>query len=222
MSFKANIEDVSDGKFYDYNDMVKTDTRGCVDCSACCHHMNETIVLNPFDMNELMIGLGTTYDELIEDKIGLHTEDKVTLPHLMMVGDDEACAFLNNEGWCGIHGHRPDLCRLFPLGRAYVNNEIKFIFKPGECIKTDLSKIRVKKWVNIQNYEENKQFIKVWNAFIKALKFRVKFVYDDAELKEINNYLINTFYNREKNMDNGFYETFYKDLSVAKDKLGVL
>lgn len=222
MRFDGKLEEISDGKLYDYNDMVKADTRGCVNCSACCHHMNETILVNPFDMYALITGLNLSYTQLMNQYLDVHYEDQIIMPHLRMVSEDEACVFLSDEGWCQIHNHRPNLCRLFPLGRYYEEDNFKYIFKQGDCIKNDLSKIKVKKWVNIENYETNKLFILSWFKLIKALRFRLKFVKDTEELAALNAYLIEQFYNIDWHEEDDFYEAFNQRLEEAKQHLGII
>lgn len=222
MKVNARLEDISDGKLYDMNDMVKADTRGCGGCSACCHGVGSTIVLNPFDMYQILTNTGKTYDELMDNKFELHKEEKITLPNLKMLGESEACGFLDDKGRCSIHAARPGICRLFPLGRYYEGDDFKYFFKTGECIKPNLSKVKVKKWIGINHYAENKKFILSWHGLLKALKFRVKFIHDEKELIEANAYLMRTFYQVAWEDDQDFYTTYYDALKVAKDKLGIL
>ena len=41
----VDLSEISDGKLYDANDMVKADCKGCEGCSACCRGMGKSIVL---------------------------------------------------------------------------------------------------------------------------------------------------------------------------------
>ena len=43
---------------YTSNDMVKVGCSDCAGCSACCHGMGETIVLDPYDIWQLTSHLG--------------------------------------------------------------------------------------------------------------------------------------------------------------------
>ena len=44
----VGLEDISDGRLYRENDMVKTDTNSCQGCKKiCCIGMGRTIVLDP-------------------------------------------------------------------------------------------------------------------------------------------------------------------------------
>ena len=44
------LDEISDGKLYDIEDIVKADTCGCDGCSDCCHDVGELVVLTPFDI----------------------------------------------------------------------------------------------------------------------------------------------------------------------------
>ena len=39
MEREVSLEDISDGKLYGINDMVRADSGGCEGCSACCRGM---------------------------------------------------------------------------------------------------------------------------------------------------------------------------------------
>ena len=56
MKRNIDIKEISDGKLYGPNDMVKADCRGCEGCSACCHGMGTSIVLTPLDIYRLESG----------------------------------------------------------------------------------------------------------------------------------------------------------------------
>lgn len=222
MRVEKSLDQISDGRFYDLNDMVKADTRGCVGCSACCYDVGDTIVLNPFDMYEMTRFLSLPYPMLVGNKIDLHTEGKINLPHIKMVGPRQGCGFLDDNERCVIHKHRPSICRLFPLGRYYDQDTFKYIYKTGDCIMPDPSKIKVKKWINIDNYDQNKAFILDWYRFLKALKWRVKFIHDDKELADVNAYIIHHFFDIQWEEGQDFYQEIHDRLITAKDKLGLL
>lgn len=123
MKRQVSLEEISDGKLYGKNDMVRADCRGCRNCSACCRGMGSSAILDPLDIYRLTVGLSFTFEELMTDKIELNVVDGVILPNLKMSADDEKCAFLDNNGRCSIHAQRPGICRLFPLGRYYEADE---------------------------------------------------------------------------------------------------
>ena len=42
-----NLEEISDGKRYGLNDMVRAACNDCAGCSSCCEDMGESIILDP-------------------------------------------------------------------------------------------------------------------------------------------------------------------------------
>lgn len=65
MKRNIDIKEISDGKLYGPNDMVKADCRGCEGCSACCHGMGTSIVLTPLDIYRLEKELNASFGELM-------------------------------------------------------------------------------------------------------------------------------------------------------------
>lgn len=222
MKSLRTLEGISDGKIYDIEDTVKAGTGGCDGCSACCHGVGDLVILTPFDVYEMMSYLDISFDELLVDKIELRENNKMVLPHLKMQGDSERCSFLNGEDRCSIHGHRPNICRLFPLGRVYEDDDFKYFLQVESCIKPNLEKVKVKEWIGIENYKENKAFILEWYRLIKALTFRLKFVRDEEERDAINRYLLDTFYRMTLKDGEDFYAAFLRCLPEAKNGLGII
>ena len=214
------LNEISDGKLYDIEDMVKADTCGCNGCSDCCNDVGDLVVLTPFDIYEMTTYLNTDFDKLLGDKILLRENNKITLPYLKMQDENKNCSFLDKNGRCTIHLKRPNICRLFPLGRAYQDNDFKYFLQVDNCPKDELKDVKVSQWINIENYNENKKFILEWYKFIKALTFRLKFVRDEKEIAHINEILLDNFY-RVK-IDNDFYKSFEELLPKVKNKLGII
>ena len=214
------LNEISDGKLYDIEDMVKADTCGCNGCSDCCNDVGDLVVLTPFDIYEMTTYLNTDFDKLLGDKILLRENNKITLPYLKMQDENKNCSFLDKNGRCTIHSKRPNICRLFPLGRAYQDNDFKYFLQVDNCPKDELKDVKVSQWINIENYNENKKFILEWYKFIKALTFRLKFVRDEKEIAHINEILLDNFY-RVK-IDNDFYKSFEELLPKVKNKLGII
>lgn len=216
------LDEISDGKLYDINDIVKADTCGCDGCSDCCHDVGDLVVLTPFDIYEIVNYLNTTFDELIGNKIELRENNKILLPYLKMNDENKKCSFLSEENRCTIHSKRPNICRLFPLGRAYQDDDFKYFLQIGNCPKEELKDVKIEKWIGIENYNENKKFILEWYKFIKALTFRLKFVRDENEINEINKTLIDNCYRIEIKEDEDFYSVFSKRLPEVKNRLGII
>lgn len=219
---RRTLEQISDGKLYDIDDKVAAGTGGCNSCSACCHLVGDLVVLTPFDIYEITQYMNQSFDQLLDHHIVLREENKVSLPYLKMQGPTERCSFLNDEDRCSIHQARPNICRLFPLGRVYQQNTFKYFLQVGSCPKPHLTQVQIREWIGIDNYEQNKRFILEWHQFIKALTFRLKFVREESEQRKINDVVINTFYRIKLIKGEDFYSTFFNLLPETKDKLGIL
>ena len=133
MRREVTLEEISDGKLYDANDMVKADCQDCKGCFDCCTGMGDSVLLDPYDVCRMSRGLGKTPEELLGTVLELGITDGNILPHLSMRGTEEKCVFLNSEGRCSIHEIRPGFCRLFPLGRYYSEDGFKYIIQIHVC-----------------------------------------------------------------------------------------
>ena len=131
----VDLSEISDGKLYDANDMVKADCKGCEGCSACCRGMGKSIILDPLDVHRLTTGLGVPFEALLSQHVELNVVDGLILPNLRMTEGADACPFLNEQGRCSIHAYRPGICRLFPLGRFYENDSFRYFLQVHECPK---------------------------------------------------------------------------------------
>ena len=75
------LDEISDGKLYDIEDIVKADTCGCDGCNDCCCDVGDLVVLTPFDVYEMVSFLDIAFDELLHDKIVLRENNKISLPY---------------------------------------------------------------------------------------------------------------------------------------------
>lgn len=98
MKRNVSLEEISDGKLYTLNDMVKADCHDCRGCSACCRGMGSSIILDPLDVCRLSVNLGKSFDELLEKELELGMVDGAILPNLRMTGPEEACVFWTAGG----------------------------------------------------------------------------------------------------------------------------
>ena len=71
---EETVEELSDGRFYTANDMVKIGTDDCRGCSDCCR-MGPVIVLDPLDVFELNRFLGQSFEEMLNETIELKVID---------------------------------------------------------------------------------------------------------------------------------------------------
>ena len=67
MERKIDLSEISDGKLYTAEDLVKAGCGDCAGCSSCCRETGDTIILDPYDIWELGCGLKTTFAALLEE-----------------------------------------------------------------------------------------------------------------------------------------------------------
>ncbi len=215
MKREVDIKEISDGKLYGPNDMVKADCGDCKGCSACCQGMGESIVLDPYDIYRLTNGLNLSFEALLEDKIELNVFDGMILPNLKMAEPNEACAFLNEEGRCSIHSIRPGICRLFPLGRFYQDGGFQYFLQIHECKNQNRTKVKVKKWIDTPDLKQNEKYILAWHDFVNEIQEKMMSVKDDALFKKVNMFLLEHFF-IERYHGEDFYKQFDERLEKAK------
>lgn len=224
MKRNVTLEEISDGKLYDTNDMVKADCHGCEGCSKCCHGMGSSIILDPYDVYRLTEGTGKSMQELLMKEAELNVVDGVVLPNLKMVGEEEACSFLNEAGRCSIHGSRPGICRLFPLGRYYENDDFKYFLQTGECSgagadgQVSRTKIKVSKWIDTPNEKVNHEFILKWHNLLKLMEKILQKSESDSFKKELTMLFLQLFYIRPYESGN-FYEQIEERFEEMKNYL---
>jgi len=217
MERNISLDEISDRKLYELNDLVKADCNDCKGCFACCQGMGNSITLDPLDIYQLLINLNNTFEELVTDKIELNVVAGIIMPNLKMTGLLERCSFLNSEGRCGIHIFRPGICRLFPLGRYYENHAFKYFLQVYECKKKNKSKIKVRKWIDTPDIKNNERFVIDWHYFIKESQNIVRNTQEDNLIKDINMYILKNFYIKPYDANIDFYLQFNERLSEAKE-----
>lgn len=216
------LNEISDGKIYEIDDLAQVDAKGCHGCSACCEDVGDLVALTPYDFFNLKRITHLDSKTLLSEKCTLVAEEKLALPFLKMVGDAKRCVFLNEESRCTVHPNRPNICRLFPLGRFYADGDFGYFLQTKACVKDDLKAIRVRNWIDINDYDDNKLFLLSWYAFNKALQFRMKFVRDESDIASIQSKILSTVYDIDATDDMAFYDQFSKQLSTLKKELGLL
>ena len=217
MRRQVSMEEISDGRWYESNDMVKADCNGCAGCSACCQDMGESIVLDPLDVKRLMDGLGESFESLLEGKLALGVVDGILLPHLKMTEPGNACPFLNGEGRCSVHAARPGLCRIFPLGRYYENHTFRYFLQIHECRQEPKTKVKVSKWIEKPDPDWYEQYITDWHYFLKELQ-DYALEADENLVRTLNVYLLRQFFFAPYETED-FYGAFYRRLTEAKNTL---
>lgn len=215
------LEDISDGRLYDENDMVKADTNQCQGCqSVCCHGMGQSIILDPYDIYRLTKELNTTFHMLLESYLELNVVDGVILPNLKMIGEKEQCSFLNEQQRCMIHQARPGICRLFPLGRYWEDEtHFKYILQKEECHKDNLTKIKVKKWLDTKDLEQYNRFIVKWHEFLREVQ-RAEKNLTEEQIRILTMYILKSFFS-ESYDEQDFYRQFEERMKKARTDLAM-
>ena len=207
MRRNVSLSDISDGRLYGDNDMVKADCRGCAGCSNCCRGMGDSILLDPYDAYRLSVGLGKPFADFLDREIELGVVDGCILPHLKMTGADEVCVFLDGQGRCSIHPFRPGICRLFPLGRYYEDGVFHYFLQIGEC-DANRSKVKVSKWIDTPDQKRYRDFVTGWHYLLGRAETRMKERQDDIFDRDLNMLLLQVFYLKPYEPTKDFYEQF--------------
>ncbi|EEG72575.1 YkgJ family cysteine cluster protein [[Clostridium] hylemonae] len=219
MKRNVDLKDISDGRLYTANDMVRADCRDCEGCSACCRGMGSSIILDPLDIKRLCCGCSADFAGLMERYIELNVADGMIVPNLKMNGQEEACAFLDGSGRCGIHAFRPGICRLFPLGRYYEEKGFRYFLQIHECRKKDRGKIKVKKWLDTPDLKTYEQYTADWHGFLTDCQAAAETL-DEEQARILNLYVLKTFYQTAYETEQ-FYSEFYGRLDQARETLGI-
>lgn len=213
---EIDLAEVSDGKLYCRTDMAKLGCDDCRGCSACCRHMGDSIVLDPYDSYLLCKGLSVSFEQLLTFAAELRMVDQMILPNLKMAGEEEACPFLNEEGRCRIHAFRPGFCRMFPLGRVYQEDGFRYFLQVHECKKELRTKVKISKWLDIPNQKKYEAFVWQWHEFLKkAGKILASFSEQETQ-KKIAMYVLKTFYLSPYDGERDFYEQFEERMAEAE------
>ena len=215
----SDLAQISDGKLYGLNDMVKVGCHDCAGCSDCCRDMGESILLDPYDIFRLEKNLGQTFEQLLSGPVELHVDEGLILPNLKMQGNEKpACTFLNEQGRCKIHAFRPGLCRLFPLGRNYEEDKLNYFLLIHECPMKNKSKMKVSRWIDTEQVKEYEKFLVSWHNFTKRLRAEIAAYTSEETIKQLNMRFLQTFYLRSYEQED-FYAEFWKRMEEAKISL---
>ena len=214
-----NLEEISDGKIYGLQDMVRAACNDCEGCHSCCEDMGDSIILDPLDIYLLQKNLGVSAENLIEKKIELRMVDGLILPNMMMNEATNCCVFLNEEGRCSIHSFRPGICRLFPLGRIYDEKGLSYFLQKEGCVKQNRSKVKVSKWLDTPELRKNQQYLVEWHDFRKQMEEIITDTEDEKMVKTITMFLLNTFFIQPYDVNVDFYKQFYERLERIRAAL---
>ena len=219
MKREVDLREISDGKLYRSTDLAKADTGGCSGCSACCRGMEETIVLDPYDMYRFQKDAGLSFSDLLNGHAKLIAADGLIFPVLAMDGEEESCTFLDENGRCSVHNARPGICRMFPLGRYYEGGSFRYFLQVHEC-SMPRTKIRIRKWLDTPDLAAYEQYICTWHYFTETAD-RLLGEPDGMLRRSVCLYLLQVFYEKPWKTEESFYPQFEKRLAAARAKLSI-
>jgi Fe-S-cluster containining protein len=230
------ITEIWDGRFYGRDDMAKTGCGSCEGCSDCCRNTGDSIILDPLDMYSLTIGTHKKFEEMIEKEIEIRMTDGMILPNIMEYDEanpdrPEGCPFLDENGRCGIYAYRPGFCRLFPLGRYYIDEPAEngrkrgfhYILQKDECSKKDAERydVRISDWIGLEDMESYETFVCTWHFFLKDTAAQME-RYPEQARDQIARSVLQIFYVQPYQRSKEFYPQFYARLERTEKQLSKL
>ena len=222
MRRNVDLNEISDGKLYTSNDMVKADCYECQGCSACCRGMGKSIILDPIDLFHLKQGTGKDFAQLLDHEMELNVVDGMILPNLKMDEDTDACPFLGENERCKIHAFRTGICRLFPLGRLYEEDGFRYFLLTQECRKENRGKVKEKKWLGITNLKAYEKYISDWHKFLQTCEEAMREL-EQENVRILTMYVLRLFYQTpyQAEDDEAFYQEFYDRREQVRKILGI-
>lgn len=204
-------------KFFDLTDLVRADCHDCEGCSSCCRGMGDSILLDPYDVYQLERDGGMTMQVLLDrGDVALTVWEGMILPHLQMRADTGACTFLSGDGRCEIHSYRPGICRLFPLGRNFTEGKMNYFLLEGACENRSRSKIKVSKWLGVEPAAAYHDFVRSWHDFRHEM-LAVLAEADEEQAKQLNLYLLRSFFLTSYDISIDFYPQFYARVNRIRE-----
>lgn len=145
----------------------------CAGCSSCCENSAVMILLDSYDVKMLESGLNYSFGAMVNlGMIQLQVVDGVVLPGLGM-DENGVCVFLNENGRCKIHDHRPGICRMFPLARIYhEDGSFSYFVQDGECQKNTGGLVNIRDWIGIEDMEEYEREVRAYHDRLVLLRER--------------------------------------------------
>ena len=202
---------------YNSNDLVKLGCNECSGCSECCRGMGQSIVLDPYDIFQLQKMTGANFAQLMQEKIELHVEEGLILPSLKMQSGTDACGFLNQDGRCSIHDYRPGLCRLFPLGRNYDENGLRYFLLEDACRIQNRTKVKIKKWLGVGVLSQYEKFLVAWHDLRKEIQVQIMERQSDTYTQGVNVKMLDIFYKKPYDIKQDFYVQFEERMGAFQE-----
>ncbi|MDD6037620.1 MAG: YkgJ family cysteine cluster protein [bacterium] len=196
-------------RFYDLGDLVKADCHDCHGCYSCCEGMGDSIRLDPYDAYQFEKYGGKAFEQLINEEIvGLTVWEGMILP-CMQMNKNGQCALLDENGRCSVHDYRPGICRLFPLGRNYEDGVLSYFLLDEACPNRERTKSKVKKLIGVEPAWAYHEYLVRWHDFRWEMVEVLAQSEDEEQKKQLNMYLLQTFFLVSYDVKKDFYEQVY-------------
>lgn len=146
----------------------------CQQCSACCRHVENKVMLEPYDVYQLALHFQSEGQTIKPEDICAQYAHPMPLePYfpiflLNTAGEDQHCIFLNGNH-CSVYARRPRACRMYPFtvdaGRRGKDFEYFLCTDyPGHFGK---GRIRVSDWFYENFSKDARRFVKADYAAIR-------------------------------------------------------
>ncbi|MCD8147987.1 MAG: DUF2442 domain-containing protein [Clostridiales bacterium] len=160
-------------------------------CGKCCKN-REDVLLVPRDIYRMARELKMTPQDLVRTycEVYIGNDSKIPLVRLNPRDNTKRCPFLSN-GKCQIHNAKPEICALYPIGRAFLgepseNKDIQidaekifYIYHDVQCgDRTETHTVR--SWLKKIGIPEDDEFFIIW---LRTLLELTKFMH------EVENYI---------------------------------
>ncbi len=151
--------------------------------NECCKNLN--LALTPYDVLRMARGLKITTTEFLEKYTSRHVGMATGLPVVVLKMVNGSCPFVTDKG-CAIYAHRPTPCRLYPLARVRIGEEVQYYllredFCLGHAEKREWSPER---WIEDQDAMEYNSMNDLFFELVSA-KNRSGRTLEEREIEEI-------------------------------------
>lgn len=176
-SIKKSRPGMADFEFIDDpNEPIKL---GCNSCGKCCRD-REDILLKPNDLYSMAKALNKEPIDIIHycnTYVGNNSNVPIIAIKFRPTTTGTICPFLKKVDdktyHCRVHSGKPGVCRIYPLGRIEVKDEITYIIQDIKCV-TEEEKIEttINEWtLSKENFGE--EYLKAYFGLIMKLKTHI-------------------------------------------------
>ena len=101
----------------------------CKKCGKCCYN-HTGIIMTPYDLFWTAVKLNTSTEDIVSKYCYRYIGDQSKLPIVSIKAG--SCPFHTPTG-CMLGEMKPTICRMYPLGRGYIDGKIVYFNQPVTC-----------------------------------------------------------------------------------------